>query len=277
MIVTSLRPANTLANISPDLRSRLSAGLSLHLAAPAAPHASVSFAKHPSRSAGHSRNKPQRILPAGSMAPRTICSVPYSKSVHHKQRPKHSLAIRPPASTARHYCRRCPPLSPAAKAAKKPISSPINRHRPRRRHLPGPRIGRFQLRTNRPQPSAVATIQPSSTTTAKSNANAPMIRVRKRLPGTAVEQGGLAVGLHEPVAIPSRGGRAQQAKDLLLRGTGEHRRRGLGERLAGAGSLGRGSSPSRGRRRSSSPARRPTRGGSPGSGRCSSGGARRAG
>jgi chromosomal replication initiator protein len=35
IIVTSLRPANTLANISPDLRSRLSAGLSLQLAPPA--------------------------------------------------------------------------------------------------------------------------------------------------------------------------------------------------------------------------------------------------
>jgi chromosomal replication initiator protein len=35
IVVTSLRPANTLANISPDLRSRLSAGLSLQLAPPA--------------------------------------------------------------------------------------------------------------------------------------------------------------------------------------------------------------------------------------------------
>jgi chromosomal replication initiator protein len=35
IIVTSRRPANTLANISPDLRSRLSAGLSLQLAPPA--------------------------------------------------------------------------------------------------------------------------------------------------------------------------------------------------------------------------------------------------
>ncbi len=35
IIVTSLRPANTLANISPDLRSRLSSGLSLQLAPPA--------------------------------------------------------------------------------------------------------------------------------------------------------------------------------------------------------------------------------------------------
>jgi chromosomal replication initiator protein len=35
LIVTSLRPAGTLANISPDLRSRLSAGLSLQLAPPA--------------------------------------------------------------------------------------------------------------------------------------------------------------------------------------------------------------------------------------------------
>jgi chromosomal replication initiator protein len=35
IIVTSCRPVNTLANISPDLRSRLSAGLSLHLAPPA--------------------------------------------------------------------------------------------------------------------------------------------------------------------------------------------------------------------------------------------------
>jgi chromosomal replication initiator protein len=34
IIVTSLRPANTLANISPDLRSRLAAGLSLQLATP---------------------------------------------------------------------------------------------------------------------------------------------------------------------------------------------------------------------------------------------------
>jgi chromosomal replication initiator protein len=34
IIVTSLRPASSLANISPDLRSRLSAGLSLQLAAP---------------------------------------------------------------------------------------------------------------------------------------------------------------------------------------------------------------------------------------------------
>jgi chromosomal replication initiator protein len=35
IIVTSLRPANTLANISPDVRGRLSAGLSLQLAPPA--------------------------------------------------------------------------------------------------------------------------------------------------------------------------------------------------------------------------------------------------
>ena len=35
VFVTSLRPTNTLANISPDLRSRLSAGLSLQLAPPA--------------------------------------------------------------------------------------------------------------------------------------------------------------------------------------------------------------------------------------------------
>jgi chromosomal replication initiator protein len=35
IIVTSRRPVNTLANISPDLRSRLSAGLSLQLAPPA--------------------------------------------------------------------------------------------------------------------------------------------------------------------------------------------------------------------------------------------------
>lgn len=35
IIVTTLRPVNTLANISPDLRSRLSAGLSLQLAPPA--------------------------------------------------------------------------------------------------------------------------------------------------------------------------------------------------------------------------------------------------
>src|SRR4029077_13334851 len=35
IIVTSNRPADTLANISPDLRSRLSAGLSLQLAPPA--------------------------------------------------------------------------------------------------------------------------------------------------------------------------------------------------------------------------------------------------
>jgi chromosomal replication initiator protein len=34
IIVTTLRPANTLANISPDLRSRLSSGLSLQLAEP---------------------------------------------------------------------------------------------------------------------------------------------------------------------------------------------------------------------------------------------------
>ena len=69
-----------------------------------------------------------------------------------ERRPKRSIAIRPPAATSRNHRRRRPPLPPAAKAAKKPIPPPIDRHRPGSRHLPGPRVGRRQLRTNRPSP-----------------------------------------------------------------------------------------------------------------------------
>ena len=181
IIVTSLRPANTLANISPDLRSRLSAG------SVAAARTARWGRTHPYHSPGIRIARPSTLRTSRRQScqqrrrhgERTVRCRFRTLRID-ERRPQRSIAIRPPASTSRNHRRRRPPLPPAPKAAKKPIPPPIDRHCPRSRHLPRPRIGRAPATNKSAVLSAAAITPPSSTITAKSNANAPTTQPSKR-------------------------------------------------------------------------------------------------
>ncbi len=85
IVVTSRRPAATLVNISPDVSSRLAAGLMLQLRRPAMQPGCGSSAAHPNRSAARSPTNLQIVWPMASAARPTIYLAPYSSFVRQRR------------------------------------------------------------------------------------------------------------------------------------------------------------------------------------------------
>ena len=116
IIVTSRRPANTLANISPDLRSRLSAGLSLQLAPPAGA-ARVRIIRQASESLGRplSEQAAANLASGVDGTANDLFGAVFELCASTNDDQNVPVAIRPPAAT----CAKSSPPSPATSACRK--------------------------------------------------------------------------------------------------------------------------------------------------------------
>ena len=169
IVVTSTRPAASLANLPPDVRSRFAAGLCCNWPRRATPHASESCSKPPPRSAGRCRTMPPTAWRRRHRHRQRVVRRRLSSSVRTRRQPREATpSSRPPAA---------PPDDPPAHAA---------RNRRCRRQIYG--VRKAVLKSASRRQSAVL-------------ARAMAVYLARELAGASYEQIGRALGGRDHTTI----------------------------------------------------------------------------